>query len=426
MSEIPNEWLFGSLIFLIALSAFFSSSETGLMAINRIRLQHEAESGSPQAKRILALLDRPDRLIGLILIGNNFVNILASAIATILAVRLFGDAGVAIATGVLTLVILIFAEVTPKTFAALHPERVARPVSFILGPLMWLFYPLVWMTNLLSNGLLRLFGIDPENSAHHRLTKEELRTLMLQSGHRIPARRHSMLLSVLDLEKVQVDEIMVPRGEITGLDLDDDPEDLLDQLRTSQHTRLPVFRGDIEHIVGILHLRTALKLLDTVDPTTREEQLIERITLLVDEPYFIPLSTPLHTQLFNFQKSKERMAMVVDEYGEIQGLLTIDDILEEIVGEFTTDHIQETSPDVHPQDDGTWIVDGSATLRDLNKTLEWTLLTDGPRTLSGLIIEQLEFIPDQSLCVAIGTYRMEILAMQDNRVRSVRVWQVDS
>ena len=248
---------------------------------------------------------------------------------------------------------------------------------------------------------------------------------MLQSGHLIPARRHSMLLSVLDLEKVQVDEIMVPRGEITGLDLDDDPEDLLDQLRTSQHTRLPVFRGEIEHIVGILHLRTALKLLDTVDPTTREEQLIERITLLVDEPYFIPLSTPLHTQLFNFQKSKERMAMVVDEYGEIQGLLTIDDILEEIVGEFTTDHIQETSPDVHPQDDGTWIVDGSATLRDLNKTLEWTLLTDGPRTLSGLIIEQLEFIPEQSLCVAIGTYRMEILAMQDNRVRSVRVWQVD-
>jgi Mg2+/Co2+ transporter CorB len=281
------------------------------------------------------------------------------------------------------------------------------------------------MTNLLSNGLLRLFGIDPENSAHHRLTKEELRTFMLQSGHLIPARRHSMLLSVLDLEKVQVDEIMVPRGEITGLDLDDDPEDLLDQLRTSQHTRLPVFRGEIEHIVGILHLRTALKLLDTVDPTTREEQLIERITLLVDEPYFIPLSTPLHTQLFNFQKSKERMAMVVDEYGEIQGLLTIDDILEEIVGEFTTDHIQETSPDVHPQDDGTWIVDGSATLRDLNKTLEWTLLTDGPRTLSGLIIEQLEFIPEQSLCVAIGTYRMEILAMQDNRVRSVRVWQVD-
>lgn len=394
------------------------------MAINRIRLQHQAESGSPQAKRILALLDRPDRLIGLILIGNNFVNILASAIATILAVRLFGDAGVAIATGALTLVILIFAEVTPKTFAALHPERIARPVSIILGPLMWLFYPLVWTTNLLSNGLLRLFGIDPESSAHHRLTKEELRTLMLQSGHRIPARRHSMLLSVLDLEKVQVDEIMVPRGEINGLDLEDDPEDLLDQLRTSQHTRLPVFRGDIEHTVGILHLRTALKLLDAADPTTREDQLIERLTQLIDEPYFIPLSTPLHTQLFNFQKSKERMAMVVDEYGEIQGLLTIDDILEEIVGEFTTDHIQDTSPDVHPQDDGTWIVDGSATLRDLNKTLEWSLETDGPRTLSGLIIEQLEFIPDQSLCVAIGPYRMEILAMQDNRVRSVRVWQV--
>jgi len=396
------------------------------MAINRIRLQHQAESGSKQASRILALLERPDRLIGLILIGNNFVNILASAIATILAVRLFGDAGVAIATGALTLTILIFAEVTPKTFAALHPERIAGPVSLVLRPLLWLFYPLVWVTNLLSNGLLRVFGIDQESSAHHRLTKDELRTLMLQSGHRIPARRHSMLLSILDLEKVQVDEIMVPRGEINGLDLEDDPEDLLDQLRTSQHTRLPLFRGDIEQIIGILHLRTALKLLDTLDQSTLEDQLHDRLMALVDEPYFIPLSTPLHTQLFNFQKSKERMAIVVDEYGEVQGLLTIDDILEEIVGEFTTDHVQETSPDLHPQDDGTWIVDGSATLRDLNKALEWTLPTDGPRTLSGLIVEQLEFIPDQSLCVALGPYRMEILAVQDNRIRSVRMWNGES
>lgn len=396
------------------------------MAINRIRLQHQAESGSKQASRILALLERPDRLIGLILIGNNFVNILASAIATILAVRLFGDAGVAIATGALTLTILIFAEVTPKTFAALHPERIAGPVSLVLRPLLWLFYPLVWVTNLLSNGLLRVFGIDQESSSHHRLTKDELRTLMLQSGHRIPARRHSMLLSILDLEKVQVDEIMVPRGEINGLDLEDDPEDLLDQLRTSQHTRLPLFRGDIEQIIGILHLRTALKLLDTLDQSTLEDQLHDRLMALVDEPYFIPLSTPLHTQLFNFQKSKERMAIVVDEYGEVQGLLTIDDILEEIVGEFTTDHVQETSPDLHPQDDGTWIVDGSATLRDLNKSLEWTLPTDGPRTLSGLIVEQLEFIPDQSLCVALGPYRMEILAVQDNRIRSVRMWNGES
>ena len=232
------------------------------MAINRVRLQHQAEEGSRAAARILSLLDRPDRLIGLILIGNNFVNILASAIATVLAVRIFGDAGVAIATGFLTLVILIFAEVTPKTFAALHPERIAKPASLILVPLLRLAYPLVWMTNLLSNGLLRILGINPESSNRDRLTKEELRTLMMQSGHRIPARRHGMLLSILDLEKVQVDEIMVPRGEITGLDLTDEVEELVSQLRSTQHTRLPVFREDVEDLVGVLHTRTALKLLD--------------------------------------------------------------------------------------------------------------------------------------------------------------------
>ena len=425
MSDISNEALAGILLLLIVLSGFFSSSETGLMAINRVRLQHQAEEGSKAAARILSLLDRPDRLIGLILIGNNFVNILASAIATVLAVRVFGDAGVAIATGVLTLVILIFAEVTPKTFAALHPERIAKPASLILVPLLRLAHPLVWMTNLLSNGLLRILGINPESSNRDRLTKEELRTLMMQSGHRIPARRHGMLLSILDLEKVQVDEIMVPRGEIVGLDLTDEVEELVSQLRSTQHTRLPVFHEDVEELVGVLHARTALKLLDNPELLTDETEFKNRLTELCEEPYYVPHSAALHTQLYNFQKERERLAVVVDEYGEIEGLVTIDDILEEIVGEFTTDHIQETSPDVHPQEDGTLIIDGSATIRDLNRILEWQLPTDGPRTVSGLIVELLEFIPENTLGIQWGDYRLEVLAIQDNRVRSVRAWKVE-
>lgn len=395
------------------------------MAISRVRLQHQAEEGSRAAARILSLLDRPDRLIGLILIGNNFVNILASAIATVLAVRIFGDAGVAIATGVLTLVILIFAEVAPKTFAALHPERIAKPASLILVPLLRLAYPLVWMTNLLSNGLLRILGINPESSSRDRLTKEELRTLMMQSGHRIPARRHGMLLSILDLEKVQVDEIMVPRGEIVGLDLTDEVEELVSQLHSTQHTRLPVFHEDVEDLVGILHARTALKLLDNPDLLLDETEFKKRLTELCEEPYYVPHSAALHTQLYNFQKERERLAVVVDEYGEIEGLVTIDDILEEIVGEFTTDHIQETSPDVHPQNDGTFIIDGSATIRDLNRILAWELPTNGPRTVSGLIIELLEFIPENTLGIQWGDYRLEVLAIQDNRIRSVKAWKAE-
>jgi Mg2+/Co2+ transporter CorB len=394
------------------------------MSINRVRLQHQAEEGSKAALRILSLLERPDRLIGLILIGNNFVNILASAIATVLAVRIFGDAGVAIATGILTLVILIFAEVTPKTFAALYPERIAKPSSLILLPLLKIAYPLVWTTNLLSNGLLRLLGINPESSNRDRLTKEELRTLMMQSGHRIPARRHGMLLSILDLEKVQVDEIMVPRGEIIGLDLTDEVDELVNQLHSTQHTRLPVFTEEIENLTGILHARTALKLLDDPDLLSNETEFKNRLIELCEEPYFIPQSAALHTQLYNFQKERERLAVVVDEYGEIEGLVTIDDILEEIVGEFTTDHIQETSPDVHPQDDGTYIIDGSATVRDLNRILEWELPTDGPRTASGLIVELLEFIPESSLGIAYDDYRLEVLAIQDNRVRSIKAWKI--
>ena len=396
------------------------------MAINRVRLQHRAEEGSREARRILSLLERPDRLIGLILIGNNFLNILASAIATVLAVRIFGDAGVAIATGLLTLVILIFAEVTPKTFAAFYPERIAGPASFILTPLLRIAYPLVWMTNLLSNGLLGAFGINPERSSRDRLTKEELRTLMMQSEHRIPARRHGMLLSILDLERVQIDEIMVPRGDFIGLDLSDEIEELITQLRSTQHTRLPVFNEDIENLSGILHARTALKLIDNQDILGNEQEFKSRLIELCEEPYFIPHSAALHTQLFNFQKERERLAIVVDEYGEIEGLVTIDDILEEIVGEFTTDHIQETSPDVHPQSDGTFIIDGSATVRDLNRILEWELPTDGPRTISGVIVELLEFIPENSLSIRYEYYRFEVLAIQDNRIRSVRAWRVDA
>ena len=423
MSNVSVEFLSASLVLLIFLSAFFSSAETGLMSINRVRLQHRAESGNTSSKRILRLLKRPDRLIGLILIGNNFVNILASAIATIIAVRIFGDAGVVIATSCLTLIILVVAEVTPKTFAALYPEKIAGPASLILTPLLKLIYPLVWLVNLIANGLLSLIGVNPDNRQHDRLTKDELRTLMAQSGHRIPARRHGMLLSILDLETIRVDEIMVPRGDIIGLNLMDDPSILWSQLLESQNTRLPVYKDNIENVTGILHLRTALSLhqSSSVEKKFWGNEFSQNLISLSKKPYFIPSGTPLHTQLFNFQTQRERLGLVVDEYGEIEGLLTIDDILEEIVGEFTTDQTQSAESSILPQSDGSFIIDGSIDLRDINRMLKWDLPTDGPRTLSGFLVEHLESIPESSICIKFRNYQIEVLSMKDNRVQSIKI-----
>ncbi len=383
------------------------------MSLNRYRLKHLRKNNHRGARRASKLLQRPDRLIGLILIGNNLVNILASSIATVIAIRVWGDAGIAIATGALTLVILIFAEITPKTIAALHPERVAFPASVILLPLMKVMYPLVWLINTVTNGLLRLLGFDPAKGGDEHVSTEELRTIVAEAGQMIPTRHRGMLLNILDLEEVSVDDIMVPRNDVYGIDLDDSDEDILRTIQGSSHTRLPVWKDDINDIVGVLHMRTVSRVIDTqgLDRAALEREM--------EKPYFIPESTPLNTQLFNFQKNKLRLGVVVDEYGDVMGLVTLEDILEEIVGEFTS-NLVDTADSIFPQRDGSYIITGNANIREINKSLHWDLPTDGPKTLSGLVLEYLESFPDANVGLAIDGYRLETLELQGNVVQAVR------
>ena len=418
MENLHPGFLVGMLVGLLLCSAFFSSSETGMLSLNRYRLRHQAKEGHRGAKRASALLERPDRLLGAILVGNNFVNILASAIATVLAIKLWGEAGIAIATIGLTIVLLIFGEITPKTLAALRPEAVAYPVSLPLLMLQKVLYPLVALLNWISNGLLKLLGVDLSNKGSDSLSTEELRSVVHESGSDMPMKRQSMLLGILDLERVTVDDIMIPRNEVAGIDLEDDLETIVTQLRTTPHTRLPVFRKDINQIEGIVHMRQIARLLSH-DQLTRES-LLEAC----DDPYFIPENTPLSTQLVNFQKQKRRIGIVVDEYGDVLGIVTLEDILEEIVGEFSNQDALR-SPDIHPQDDGTLVIDGAAYLREVNRALGWQLPCDGPKTLNGLITEALEHIPDSGICLQINQYRLEILQAADNRVKSVRAWVIE-
>ena len=384
-----------------------------MMSLNRYRLKHLQNQNHKGARRAGKLLDRPDRLIGLILIGNNLVNIFASAIATVIAIRLWGDAGIFIATAALTLVILIFAEITPKTIAALHPEKIAFPASFILLPLLKLLYPLVWLVNSVTNGLLRMLGVDPDKAVDENLSQQELHTLVSEAGALIPPRRRHMMLNILALEEVSVDDIMVPRNEVYGVDLDDGDEDILRCIRTSSHTRLPVWREDINNIVGVLHLRNISKI---IDKSGLDREALERE---IEQPYYIPEGTPLNTQLMNFQQEKHRLAVVVDEYGQVLGLVALEDILEEIVGEFTS-NLAEDAHSISPQEDGSYIITGTVSVRELNKSLEWNLPTSGPKTLSGLILENLESFPDGYAGLTIGDYRLEILELEGNVVRAVR------
>ncbi|WP_458524910.1 HlyC/CorC family transporter [Onishia taeanensis] len=415
--DFPLGLLFGLLFLLVCLSAFFSSSETGMMSINRYRVSHQANSGDRPAKRVLRLLARPDRLIGVILIGNNLVNNLAAALATVLAIHYFGEVtGPAIAPLILTIVILIFAEVGPKTYAALKPERIAYPASLALEPLLKVLYPLVWLVNAVSNGLLRLIGVKNLDGSGDHLTRDELRTVVHEAGTMIPRRHQSMLLSILDLENVTVNDIMVPRHEVVGIDLEDDLDSILAQIRTSQHTRVPVFKGDINNIIGMLHLRNAARFL------SKDEVTKAAIVQEAREPYFIPESTPLHTQLLNFQQQKRRTGIVVDEYGDVEGLVTLEDILEEIVGEFTTD-MAGMHQEMHLQDDGSYVIEGTANIRELNKSLGWQLPTDGPKTLNGLILEHLEAFPEGPTCLQVGNVRMEILEVKDKVITSACCWQ---
>jgi Mg2+/Co2+ transporter CorB len=414
VGDAPIGALLGALVVLLLLSAFFSGSETGLMAINRYRLRHLEQSGHPGARRVSALLARPDRLIGLILVGNNFVNILASALATVIGYRLLGELGIALATGVLTLVLLVFSEVTPKTLAALAPERVAFPASYLLQPLQTLLYPLVWLVSTVSNGVLRLAGFSRSALASQPLSREELRTVLNEAAAILPQRHQQMLVGILDLERVTVDDVMVPRTEIVGLDLEAPEDALRERLVNCQHTRVPLYRGDVGDVVGILHVRRALNLvsLDRVTANALGE--------LALRPYFIPGGTPLATQLLQFQRHRQRLGLVVNEYGDVEGLVTLDDILEEVVGEFTTQP-EDNVPELLPQPDGTCLIDAGISVRDLNRALEWTLPTDGPKTLNGLILEYLETIPEPGTSLRLEGHPLEVVQTSTSGVRTVRV-----
>jgi len=415
LDDIPLWVLFGSLVLLLVLSGFFSGSETGLMALNRYRLRHLARTGHKSAQRAAKLLERPDRLIGLILLGNNFVNILASSLATVIALRLGGEAAIAAGAGLLTLVILIFSEVTPKTLAALHPERIAFPASWVLAPLLLLLYPLVWLVNGVANLLLKPLGVSTTEDPDDRLSPEELRTVVMESGTVIPKRHRSMLLSILDLQNATVEDIMVPRNEVVGIDLDSDWETIRELLTDSQYTKLLVYRDTVDNVVGFLHLRQVVNLLNREQPLSKDD-----LEDLIGEPYFIPENTPLNTQLLNFQKQRRRIGLVVDEYGDLLGLATLEDILEEIVGEFTTDPgaIQNG---IQAQTDGSYLVDGSIAIRTLNRALHWSLPIDGPRTLNGLIMEYLEAIPDPGRRLEIVGHPVEIVSTTGNVVKTARI-----
>lgn len=402
------------LLFLILLSAFFSGSEIGMMSLNRYRLRHLVKKGNKNAIRVNAMLSRPDQLLSVILIGNTLANIVASTVTTLIGQRLYGDAGVALGTVLLTVVILIFSEMTPKTMAALYPQQVAFFSSWPLKVLQTVFAPLVFAISRVAIGILRIFGVSVDRAHAEVLSGEELRSVVHEAGAVLPVEHKGMLLSLLDLEEASVEDIMVPKVDIVGIDLEQPWQQLLEQLESAQHTRLPLYRGSIDNIVGMVHLRRVLHVLI-------EDQLnMENLLSIAETPYFIPEATPLNVQILNFQKMKRRSCFVVDEYGDLKGLATMEDILEEVVGEFTTD-IAALSRDIIPQEDGSLIVDASITLRQLNRATGWQLPSLGPRTLSGLIIEYLGAIPPADCCLMIENYRIEILKVGEKTIKSVKI-----
>lgn len=418
MDEISTGTLFTILGVLIFLSAYFSSSETGMMSINRYRLKHLAKEGHKGALRVQSLLERPDRLIGIILIGNNLVNVFASMLAAQIGMRLYDDVGMAIAGVVLTFLLLIFAEVTPKTLAALYPEKVAFPSSIILAPLLKISLVFVVSLNYITNGILKVFKINVKDSdtENQSLSKDELRTVVHESSGMIPKKHQDMLVGILDLEKVTAEDIMVPRNEIVGIDINEDWKVIQKQLTHAQHTRVLIFRDNIDDSVGFIHVRDALRLL------SKDEFSKASLLRAVREIQFTPEKTALHTLLYNFQSTKERIGLVVDEYGDIQGLVTLEDILEEIVGDFTTNIIQDKSDkEARLQQDGSYLVDASNNIRELNKEMDWNLPTDGPKTLNGLILEHLEDIPQSQMSFRLAGYPIEIVDMEDNKIKTIRV-----
>lgn len=390
-----------------------------MMSINRYRLRHLVRKNYLPAVRVSELLERPDRLLGIILIGNTFANIFAGAVATIMAVRFWQNFGVTATTLILTFVILIFAEITPKILAALYPERIAFLASLPLKLLLKILYPLVWIASGIANGLLRMFHV--KKKVDHKLdllSHEELRTVVYEAVGKSANRYQEMLLGILDLGKATVEDIMIPRSDIIGIDLDEEWSKILMQLQTCQHTRIPIYHGCIDYVEGILHVRNVLQLF--AENKLNKEFLLKS----ADQVYFIPEGTPLNDQLLNFQQQKVRIGLVVDEYGDIQGLVTLEDILEEIVGQFTTD-LATTSDEILPQKDGSYLIDGGINIRELNRTLGWQLPQDGPKTLNGLILEYLQTIPSSVVCLKIAGYRMEVLEMDGNFIKTVHILPID-
>ena len=383
------------------------------MAINRYRLKHLANTGHRGARLAQQLLTRPDRLIGLILLGNNMVNILAASIATVIAMRIFGANGIWISTLVMTVVVLLFAEVAPKTVAALHPERIAFPASYVLVVLLKVLNPVVWLINSFANLLLKPFGVKMDVEALERLNREELRTLVSEGGQ-ISNEHQRMLVNILDLEHASIEDVMVPRGEIIGIDLDDDWADILNELMQTVFTRLPVYRESIDNVVGLLHIRSIISKLSLGGLQ------FEDLERSVRRPYFVPEGTSLTRQLLEFQSKEQRVALVVDEYGDIQGLVTLDDILEEIVGEYTPEG-RGRSREMRRLDDGNYLVDGSTSVRTVNRRLGWTLPFDEAHTLGGLLIEEIESIPEGKCSIMIDGHIMTILDIRDNVVHKILV-----
>ncbi len=408
---MPLSMLFGILVLMLILSAFFAGSETALMSLNRYRLRHLVKLKHPGAIKAHRLLQRPDQLLGLMLLGNIFINNFAASLATVIAIKLYTDdeSVIAISTGVLTLVMLIFSEVTPKTLAALKPEPLAFPAAWIYTPLLKIVYPIVWFVNLFVSLILKIVGVDVNKSSHDSLNKEELKSIITESESIMPIRYQKMLLGILDLESATIEDIMTPRNEIVGIDLEADLETIITQIKNSPHTQLAVYKKSIDRIVGFLHLRKVLVLVnqDSFDKPT--------IISLLSKPSFIPENTPVHTQMLRFKNEKIRIGLVVDEYGDVQGLVTLDDLLQEIVGELITDDNTVTK-----QSDGSYLVDATITVRELNRMMQLTLPTEGPKTLNGLIIEFMETIPEPGTSIKLHGHRLDIISQDNNTVKLVK------
>ncbi|MEA1990515.1 MAG: HlyC/CorC family transporter [Pseudomonadota bacterium] len=418
MNSLDISILFGILALLIILSALFSSSETSMMALNRYRLKHQVKSGHKGAKLAQKLLESPDRLLGVILLGNNFVNIFASSIATIIAMKLIGEAGIALAAGLLTMVVLVFAEVAPKTVAALYPEKIAYPAAYVLTPLLKILSPVVWLVNFFANGLLKLFGVNIKNVEDaHALTHEELQTLIDEATSQLPEQYRSMLSSVLELENVTVEDVMIPKQDIYAVNVDQPIEQILKAIQKSPYTRVPLYRGSLdEDLIGMLNLRRALPVL------MRAEVRLKDIIKITRPAYYIPETTSLNVQLGKFNEHKRRMALIVDEYGDLQGLLTMEDLLEEIVGKLSTDAKSKPENEaVALHEDGSMTIDASEFIRDLNKEFSLTLPTEGPKTLNGLIQEELEALPLPGTCIKVNEYILEVVETSTNSIEVIKL-----